>query len=1344
MSTMKKKFGEYYLGLDVGTNSVGWAVTDLDYNLMRFNGKDMWGIRLFNSGETAENRRMKRSARRRGDRKKQRISLLQELFAVEITRVDPGFYQRLADSKFHVDDKSELQSNTLFNDVAYKDIDYHKEFPTIYHLRHALIEQKDRKFDVRLLYLAIAHILKNRGHFYFKGSTIEDIMDFSVLYEEFLIVLEEFFEDFPRIDDIKKLEELLIESTGIRDKQRALENLMGKPYSKLAALLAGSKVNLSDLFKDEELKGAEVNSVKLADSNFDEKVESLQDVLGDRYSLIETSKKLFDYGELARIQQSDYYSLDKIKSYEKHKDDLSRIKVLVRKHAGKDKYKEFFKDHNQSANYCAYIGESMIKPNSSVCSMDDMYSTIKKMILKDTDDPGVNWLYEQMEKGTLLPKQTTGANSVVPYQLHLFELERILSNAKKHHSFLLEKDQNGISVSDKIGSLLTFRIPYFVGPLNAAHADKGGNAWIVKKSDQRILPWNFEEVVDLDASQENFITRMTNKCTYLIGADVLPKQSILYSKYMVLNELNNVRIDGLKLDIKVKQKLYEELFLQKRRVTLKALKDFLVCNQLMDKKGQISGIDGDFKSNMSTFITVKEILSGRDFDSEVVDEIVRVSLIMGDEKRALERRIAKQFGDKFSEKEISKLTNMSFTGWGRLSRELLTEIYHTDQSTGECLSILSMLWNTNENFMQLMSERYDFLEEIDKYNDQFRTDTEFSYEGLVEPLYCSPAVKRGIWQALTIVQELRNIMGREPNRIFVEVTRGEAEKTPSKSRKTRLLELYKNCIDESRNWTEELKKYSEGQLRSKVLYLYYTQMGRCMYSGEPIDLAQIHNTEYYDIDHIYPRSLTKDDSFNNLVLVKKNLNREKGIDYPLPSTFQTPRTLDLWRSLKKLELISPEKYERLTRPKTDPLRDDELAGFISRQLVETSQSSKAIAEALKQLFQGSSEVVYVKSGHVSDFRHEYGFVKIRELNDLHHAKDAYLNIVVGNVYHTRFTTSPMSFIREARKQQKDQPYSLRQLFNRNVTRGKVSAWKTENDKSIQVVRKTIESDRIQFTRLSYEVKGAFYDEMPMKKGRGQIPLKSTDPRFKDIDKYGAYNKDAGAYFVLVEHTKKGKRVRSLEYVPVRIAQVIGSSKERLHRHCGDIESGLGLVDPLIIINKIKFDSLLYLDGYPMHITGRTGNQLIFKSAVQFYVDQQSQMYLRRVLRYKEKQKNDKNVQITEFDRLDNDSNLAMYDMFLRKIKESVYAKRPNSIGKILESGRIKFKELNNESQVEVLASIMSIYGANKGGVNLSLIGGASTAGVLVKSSEISLCKAAYLVNQSPTGLFETRIDLLKA
>ena len=57
-----------------------------------------------------------------------------------------------------------------------------------------------------------------------------------------------------------------------------------------------------------------------------------------------------------------------------------------------------------------------------------------------------------------------------------------------------------------------------------------------------------------------------------------------------------------------------------------------------------------------------------------------------------------------------------------------------------------------------------------------------------------------------------------------------------------------------------------------------------------------------------------------------------------------------------------------------------------------------------------SEVVYVKAGLVSDFRHDNDLLKSRRVNDYHHAKDAFLNIVVGNVYHARFTSNPRKWI----------------------------------------------------------------------------------------------------------------------------------------------------------------------------------------------------------------------------------------------------------------------------------------------------------------------------------------------
>ena len=77
-------------------------------------------------------------------------------------------------------------------------------------------------------------------------------------------------------------------------------------------------------------------------------------------------------------------------------------------------------------------------------------------------------------------------------------------------------------------------------------------------------------------------------------------------------------------------------------------------------------------------------------------------------------------------------------------------------------------------------------------------------------------------------------------------------------------------------------------------------------------------------------------------------------------------------------------------------------------------------------------------------------------------------------------------------------------------------------------------------------------DQPMKKGKGQVPVKGNDERLQNIEKYGGYNKEAGAYFtplLLWNPTiKKGKKIRSIEYVPVRMKKQVEQSKEALEAY----------------------------------------------------------------------------------------------------------------------------------------------------------------------------------------------------
>jgi len=136
---------DYYVGLDMGTSSVGWAVTDTEYNLLRAKGKDMWGVRLFSEASTSAERRSHRTARRNHNRQKAREGILKEIFDDEIRKVDSGFFERLRDSKYYLEDKENKTPFVLFADSEYTDKDYYNDYPTVFHLINELVSDKGKE-----------------------------------------------------------------------------------------------------------------------------------------------------------------------------------------------------------------------------------------------------------------------------------------------------------------------------------------------------------------------------------------------------------------------------------------------------------------------------------------------------------------------------------------------------------------------------------------------------------------------------------------------------------------------------------------------------------------------------------------------------------------------------------------------------------------------------------------------------------------------------------------------------------------------------------------------------------------------------------------------------------------------------------------------------------------------------------------------------------------------------------------------------------------------------------------------------------------------------------------------
>ena len=459
----------------------------------------------------------------------------------------------------------------------------------------------------------------------------------------------------------------------------------------------------------------------------------------------------------------------------------------------------------------------------------------------------------------------------------------------------------------------------------------------------------------------------------------------------------------------------------------------------------------------------------------MLEDIIRWNTIYDDDNSILMKIIERKYPSELNADQLKAVRRLHYSGWGNFSKKFLCGVEGVDKDTGESFTIIEALWHTNCNLMQLLSNRFTFKEEIDKINGELTGKvTEISYDALVKDLYVSPAVKRAIWQSIQIVEEIKKVMGSEPDKIFVELARGEDnDKQRTVSRKARLLALYEGCEADGRDWAKEIEDRDERDFNSMKLYLYYTQMGRCMYTGEQISIDQLMTANArWDRDHIYPQSKIKDDSLDNLVLVKKEFNAKKSNE--MISEEIQRKQKPFWDSLLKMGLITRKKYERLTRK--DDFSDDELAGFINRQMVETRQSSKAVVDLLNRMYD-TTRVIPVKAGIVSQFRQrDLNILKSRRVNDYHHAKDAYLNIVAGDVYDARFTSNPRTWL----KNQKEKNYHMNRVFDFDVYRGNACIWEApegngkkrnaDGDKfggTLDRIRKIVKQNNILYTEHTY-------------------------------------------------------------------------------------------------------------------------------------------------------------------------------------------------------------------------------------------------------------------------------------
>ena len=1202
---------DYGVGLDLGNGSVGWVAMDKDYHLIRARGHELIGARLFHPANTAKERRTHRTTRRRYSRRRWRLRMLDSLFDPELGKIDPNFLARRKYSWVHP--KDEQNHENWYGSIIFgskeQDKQFYKDYPTIYHLRKKLMEDTERH-DIREIYVAIHHIVKYRGHFLREGEiNSENLFD----PEGFIELIKDIVGSVLSIpvsdsSKIKAISDALLDEHS--NRRAKIENTLKEfnPYivsdkdkkviRAVITAVAGNNVDFSTIFDLDlsslDSKDKKKFKFKFSDSNFDEEYEDMI-MLGylddDQLSLVNRLHLIYDSVTLRQILgDSHTLSEAKVKSYNEHHENWELIKKYL---CNINNKKEIYKNYGLLLGWG--IDSSGIKHKLKNKNDSSANKYFKKLIDSSTklSEKDKTRLRIAVEDDKLFPVQRYSDNGVIPYQIHLNELRRIIENQKQYYPFLAEtfirKTADGKSHEEnKIVALLKFRVPYYVGPLvskenmDKYHSGNSSYHWMVKFSEETeaITPWNFDTIVDKDTSGRRFINRLTGTDTYLFGEPTLPKHSLLYEEYMMLNELNNIRVrpqfskhgDNTKrcrLSKKQKDILINELFKEKKTVTKENAE-----NQL-DRSGyiEIFGLsDGKkFTSSLSSYITLKEILGVGVVDNpqnfEILEKIIEIQTVFEDKASRKRQLVLLRNTLNFSDKQLDKLVSIHYTGWGRLSKKLLaSKVYSQNEPIQMRQSMIDVMHEKSFNLVEIIhDDKYGFGEWIDRENLNREVDSPNAskIEGALQGAIMSPKVKRGVTQAIRIVDDITKAIGNPPQRIFIEMA-DEVQKShriPSRFDKVKDLYDKASLSSEFEQLQSELEKQSNGKQNNMILqddrlYLYCIQLGKDMYTEDPINIDAI-NSEY-DIDHIVPQVMTKDDSIDNRVLVSKRENARKS-----DSCLYTEGIIDerksWWDKLLRNGFMSQKKYDALTR--RNEFNDYEKKRFVQRSLVETRQIMKNVSTILRTYYGEGIEVMTLKSSITHDMRRYLGYSnKSREINDYHHAQDALCIAAAGQFMINRqffsggevmdrtvnaYNIYLQEYLRKARHKAVEERDDVESNHLAHKSRrinpfGFVVASMASEDESRRTNRDTgeivwSEEDANYLRRvMNYKkmlvtrkhndnVDRALYKDTRCKSGNSKkyIPLDSLKRR---TDLYGGFSEPSTSYTMLVERDNKAKLV----------------------------------------------------------------------------------------------------------------------------------------------------------------------------------------------------------------------------
>ena len=479
-------------------------------------------------------------------------------------------------------------------------------------------------------------------------------------------------------------------------------------------------------------------------------------------------------------------------------------------------------------------------------------------------------------------------------------------------------------------------------------------------------------------------------------------------------------------------------------------------------------------------------------------------------------------------------------------------------------------------------------------------------------------------------------------------------------------------------------------------------------------------------------------------------------------------------------MISERKFNNLTKADRGGLDERDKVGFIKRQLVETRQITKHVAQILDARFNTevneknqkirTVKIITLKSNLVSNFRKEFRLYKVREINDYHHAHDAYLNAVVARAILKKYPKLEPEFVygnyqkydlkryisrskdpKEIEKATEKYFFysNLLNFFKEEVHYADGTIVKRENieyskgtgeiawnkEKDFATIKKVLSYPQVNIVKKTEEQtvgqNGGLFDNNIVSKKKvvdasKLIPIKSG----LSPEKYGGYARPTIAYSVLViADIEKGK-IKKLKRIKEMVGITIQDKKKFEANPIAHLEEcGYKNINPNLIIKLPKY-SLFEFNGGQRRLLASSielqkGNELILPyhfTALLYHAQRINKISEPIHKQYVEAHQN-------EFEEL-----LTTIISLSKK-----YIQKPNVESLLQQAFEQADKDIYQLSESFISLLKLTSFGAP---------GAFKFLGVEISQSSVRYKPNSQfldntLIHQSITGLYETRIDLSK-